>query len=174
MQKYEIGQTVPSFIGHSECVQFDINDSGAMMVVFFNRPTQEEINQFAAGKNFEIRFTQISGVIMITTKIGNLNWMDAPYNPHLSKNLTTFELPDNNKGLGLTLVLVDSSTGQIKHLRLIGLSEQFTKRLFGAALEQKMQDFDAVAYQSAIARIYAAYPTAQIVKMSGDYCKVNS
>lgn len=174
MNKYEVGQIVESFKYHQECVQFDLADDGAIMLVFFKSPTQSEIEQFKSGKNFEIRFTEIYDVIMITAKIGNLNWMDAPYSPHLSKNFTKFELPNEWQGLGLTLILIDAITGEIKHIRLLGLSEKFTKKLFGVVIKQKVNEFSIVKYNNALNRIYTAYSTTQIVKMSKDYCKMSS
>lgn len=174
MYKYEVGQIVDSFKHHPENVQFDIADDGATMLVFFKSPTPNEIEQFQSGKNFEIRFTELYNVIMITVRIGNLNWMDAPYTPHLSKNLTKFQLPNNNQGLGLTLILIDAVTGEIKHIRLLGLSKRFTKQLFGAVMEQKVNEFDVEKYNSTLSKIYSIYPTTQIVKMSKDYCRINS
>lgn len=174
MYKYEVGQIVDAFKYHSENVQFDIADDGATILVFFQSPTTEEIEQFKAGKNFEIRFTELYGVIMITVKIGKLNWMDAPYTPHLSKNLTKFQLPNGNQGLGLTLILVDTITGEIKHVRLLGLSEKFTKRLFGVVMEHKVKSFDELEYDKSINRIFTTYQTNQIVKLSKDYYKINS
>ncbi len=174
MYKYEVGQIVDAFKYHSENVQFDIADDGATILVFFQSPTTEEVEQFKAGKNFEIRFTELYGVIMITVKIGKLNWMDAPYTPHLSKNLTKFQLPNENQGLGLTLILVDTITGEIKHVRLLGLSEKFTKRLFGVVMEHKVKSFDELEYDKSINRIFTTYQTNQIVKLSKDYYKINS
>lgn len=174
MYKYEIGQVINNFKYHSEGVQFDITDDGATMIVFFQSPTFEEIEQFKSGKNFEIRFTELYGIIMITTKIGNLNWMDAPYTPHLSKNLTKFELPGENQGLGMVLILVDAITGEIKSMRFLGLSERFTKKLFGVVMKHKLKLFDELEYDKSINRIFSAYQTNQIVKLSKDYCKINS
>lgn len=173
MEKYEVGQVVEGFKYHSENAYFDIDDSGATMLVFFKNPTAEETEQFKSGKNFEIRFTELYGVIMITVKIGNLNWMDAPYTPHLSKNLTKFELPSENQGLGLTLILVDAITGEIKSIRLLGLSEKFTKRLFGIIMEHKVKPFNKEEYHNSLNKVYAVYQTNQIVKLSRDYCKIN-
>lgn len=173
MYKYEVGQVVDKFKQHSEGVYFDIDDSGATMLVFFQSPTADETEQFKSGKNFEIRFTELYGVIMITVKIGNLNWMDAPYTPHLSQNLTKFQLPDENQGLGLTLILIDGVTGEIKHIRLLGLSERFTKRLFGIVMEYKVKPFDKAEYDKSIKKIFTIYKTSQIVKLSRDYCKIN-
>ena len=173
MYKYEVGQVIDNFKYHSECVQFDVSDEGAFMLVFFQNPTVEEIEQFKSEKSFEIRFTELYNVIMITVKIGNLNWMDAPYSPHLSNHLTMFQLPNENQGLALTLILVDAITGEIKHARLLGLTERFTKKLFGIVMEQKMNDFDVVEYSKSINKIYSMYSTNQIVKLSKDYCKIN-
>lgn len=172
MEKYEVGQVVEGFKYHSENAYFDIDDSGATMLVFFKKPTTEEIEQFKSGKNFEIRFTELYSVIMITVKIGNLNWMDAPYTPHLSKSLTKFEFHSENQGLGLTLILADAITGEIKSIRLLGLSEKLTKRLFGTILEHKAKPFDKKEYYNSLNKIYAAYQTNQIVKMSNNYCKI--
>lgn len=174
MYKYEAGQVVDNFKHHSEGVHFDIADDGATMLVFFQSPTYEETEQFKSGKNFEIRFTELYGVIIITAKIGNLNWMDAPYTPHLSKNLTKFQFPSEEQGLGLMLILIDAITGEIKHIRLLGLSETFTKSLFGVAMEHKVKPFDKAEYNNSINRIFSAYQTSQIVKMSKDYCKINN
>lgn len=173
MYKYEVGQVVENFKYHAEGTQFDLADDGATMIVFFNQPTNDEIEQFKEGKNFEIRFVELKDAIMITTKIGNLNWMDAPYTPHLSKNLTRFQFPNENEGLGLTLMLVDAVTGEIKHMKLLGLSERFTKKLYGTIMELKVKEFDKNRYIAALNSIFTSYDTKQIVKMSTDYCKLN-
>lgn len=99
--------------------------------------------------------------------------MDAPYSPHLSKNLTRFILPNEEQGLGLTLMLVDAVTGEIKSIRLIGLSTNFTKKFFGLLMEQKMKEFNVTEYNNSINRIYSTYPTGKIVKMSDVYYKDN-
>lgn len=173
MYKYEVGQVIDNFRNHAEGTQFDLADDGATMIVFFNRPTNNEIEQFKAGKSFEIRFVELKDVIMITAKIGNLNWMDAPYTPHLSKNLTKIQLPNENQGLGLTLMLVDAVTGEIKHIKFLGLSERFTKKLYGTVMELKVKEFDKNSYIAVLNSIFTSYDTKQIVKMSTDYCKMN-
>lgn len=99
--------------------------------------------------------------------------MNATYTPHLSKNLTKFELPNNNQGLALTIMLIDARTGEIKALRLVGLSEKFTKKLFGTIMELKITYFDKLEYAQTINSIYASYSTDKLVKLSNDYYKIN-
>ena len=172
MDGYKVGEVVENFRFHEECVQFDILDDGAVMLVFFQEPTQKEISQFKSDKNFEIRFTELYGIIMVTAKIGNLDWMDAPYTPHLSKNLTKFQIPNKGQGLGLTLILIDAISGRVEHIRSIGLSESFTRKLFAYAMEEKMNSFDRQEFDHNLQRIYSSYTTEQIVNLSKDYCRV--
>lgn len=173
MNVYEVGQVIEKFKYHQEGVQFDMADDGATVLIFFQDPSPDEIEQFKSGKSFEIRFAVLYDVIMLTVKIGNLNWMDAPYNPHLSKNLTKFEVSMDNQGLGLTLMLIDASTGEIKHMRVLGLSERFTRELFAVVVRQKMSSFDNVKYTNNVNRVFNSYDTKDIVKMSKIYCRMN-
>ena len=83
MYKYEVGQIIPAFMGHAENVYFNMDNGGATMFVFFQSPTMKEIEQFKSGKEFQIRFVELYDVIMLMAKIGDLDWMDAPYTPHL-------------------------------------------------------------------------------------------
>lgn len=171
MEILEVGMRIPEFKRHNEETIFDIADDGATMYVFFNNPSASEIEQFKSGKNFEIRFNLMYDVIMITTKIGNLNWMDAPYTPHLSKHLTKFTIPNEGEGLALTLILVDANNGEIKSIRLLGLSEKFTRSLLGVVMDLRMKEFDRNLYDKNLQKVFN-YTTKQIVGMSKEYCKI--
>lgn len=173
MHTFKVGEIVEKFAHHQEGTLFDIADDGASMIVFFNKPTEAEIAQFASENPFEIRSVKLNEVIVITVKIGNLNWMDAPYNVNLSKNLTQLNFPDRNQGLALTLILVDAVTGKIKHMRLIGLTERFTKNLFEDVWEQFDDNFNKEVYGSKIKDLFCRYSTKEIVKISTNYCKIS-
>lgn len=173
MYKYEVGQIIPAFMGHAENVYFNMDNGGATMFVFFQSPTMKEIKQFKSGKEFQIRFVELYDVIMLMAKIGDLDWMDAPYTPHLSPDLTQFAIPTEGQGLGLTLILVDATTGQIKSIRLLGLSENFTRKLLGTVIKNAKKTFNINSYNMNIVKIYSQYPTKKLVKMSNDYCKIN-
>jgi hypothetical protein len=173
MKIYKVGQVVPEFIGHNEETKFDVDDGGATMFVFFSNPTEKEKKQFESGARFEIRFVELHGVIIMTVKIGNLAWMDAPYTPHLTPNLTRLQIPNEGEGLALTIILVDTNTGKIEHIRLVGLAEGFSRKLIGTIMEHKMKDFDREEYLKTIQTIFRRYTTNQIVKLSKDCCKIN-
>lgn len=171
MTTYNIGDIIPSFAGRSEGTLFDLDDSGATMIMFYNRPTVDEIAQFASSKPFEIRLTTMYNIMMLTARVGSLPWVDMPFTPHISRNLTNLQLPVDGQGLALMLYLVDCSNGQIKSMRLLGLSDKFTRALIGAALDIKMQPFDQTEYNRNLQRIFDRYTTRQLTDMSKDYCK---
>lgn len=171
--EYTVGQKIDKFVGHAEETVFDVDNDGAIMLVFFNKPTEQEIKQFESDVSFEIRFTLMYNVIMITTKIGNLNWMDSPYTPHLSPNLSKITIPGTNQGLSLTLILIDCSNGEIRAMKVLGLMERFSKKFLGVIIEEKMKEFDREQYDNNLRRIFASYPTKEIVKISKDYCRIN-
>ncbi len=172
MYNFGEGQIVEGFKNHPEVPVFDLADGRAMLLAFFKYPSENEIHQFRSGKNFEIRFTEIGGVIMISVKVGTLKWMDMPYSPHLSENLTKFEAPGYG-GLALTLALADAVTGEIKSIRMLVLSEKFARRLLETAGAKKQEAFDMEAYKEAIAGINRRYTTKEIVGLSRDYCKIS-
>lgn len=173
MQYYSVGQAIPKFVNHEEGVLFDISEDGSSMIVFFDNPTEHESAQFSDGNPFEMRFISIYNIIMITSKIGSLNWMDAPYSPHLSQNLAALTLPKDNHGLSLVLYLVNSRNGKIISMRLLGLSTRFTKEFFNCVSEEKKKEFDLAEYKTNLYKIYRSYSTKELVKMSSDYCKIN-
>lgn len=173
MTSYKVGQVIDNFKNREEGVIFDLADDCATLLVFFADPTQEEISQFKNESRFEIKSIEICGILIMTVKIGNLNWMDVPYSPHLSKNLTNLKAIGDSQGLALTIMLIDTVTGEIKHIRLIGLSNMFSKQLFDIIKKQKIKKFDTIEYNNVLNRIYSVYSTEQIVNMSNNYCRIN-
>lgn len=168
----KVGAVSPEFRIHENWTFFDITDGGAVLIVLFRSPDANEIAQFQSGKPFEIRFTELNDVIMVTTKIGNLDWVDAPYNANLSPNLNKFELPNEGQGLGLTVIFADSDTGEVKNIRLLGLSTNFTRKLFGCVMENKTKPFSQANYYAKVDALMKKYTTRDIVKLSRDYFKI--
>jgi len=172
-QEIKIGQVIPKFIGHAEGTLFNFDSSGANMIVFFNNPMPDEIAQFESRKKFEMRMIELSGIIFITAKIGNLDWMDFPYSPHLSKERPIFKDIRPGMGYSITLMLVNSQNGKLEHLRFIGMSEHFSKAFKNVAEGALRKPFDKNSYNMNLNTLFARYTTKQIVNMSSHYFKIN-
>lgn len=170
MNIIKVGESFPGGKGHIENCHFILDNGGASLVVYFHSPTNAEIEQFRENHRFELRFVVLNGVIFILAKIGNLNWMDMPYKPN--KDLTIFPEIEEGGGLSLSLMLVDTATGNLKHFRLIGMATKFSRRLIQAIQEQGNDDFDRIKYQQRIDDVYRKYPTTALVKLASDYFKI--
>lgn len=159
--------------GREDGCIFDLSDSGAMLFVFYKAPTPEEIKNFSEDSPLEVRYVVLDGEIYLLLKFGSQEWMDVPYNPHLSKNLTKLELIRNeNEGLGLTIVFADTADGIVKVLRLVGLGNRFSRSFIGAVLERSQKPFDAAAYNASIAKTYSRYNTKQMLKFAIERCRI--
>ena len=173
MVKYVKGQIYEELKNHLEGVQFDITDESTVLMVYFNAPTPEEQQQFTAGNKFEIRFIELKNIIMLTVKIGNLEWMDAPYSIHLSPYLSDFKIPEEKIGLSMVIMLIDCSTGKIENMRQVVLSDNFSRKLLKTIMQQKESEFSVASYDIELNNLYRKYSTNELVRMSSNYCRLN-
>lgn len=163
MYKYEVGQLFQDGITmYPEGTKFDFTQGGPVLIMFLERPTEKEIQQVKSGR-LQIGFWYKDDVIFVLFKFGSLNWMDAPYNVHLSEPFTFEEIVPNS-GFGLHVFLVDAATGIIKAMRLIGLGTTFSIQLKKAIEKQKNAAFDESLYDKAIMRVYGNYSTNDMIK----------
>ena len=161
----EVGKPYEPIIGMGEGVRFDLSPSGGLLLYSFDRPATDEIDQMKSGKGFEIRFAELGGIIWITSKCGNLEWADAPYNPRLSSGIPAPNLEDG-QGIALTLVMVDARDGVVKSARLIGLGTKFSQCLLEKAVELRKQPMTMTEATGAINRIMMKYTSRQLSDMA--------
>lgn len=171
-KKYEVGNIYSEAKGHNEGCYLDISDEGANLIVYFNRPTKEEIENFKSEKRFEMRLIELSDIMIFLVKFGSLNWMDAPYTPHLSKNLSKLNL-EPGKGLSVTIMLFDTSNGRLESTRLISLSEKFTEKIKKNIDGLMKKNFDKQNYNYSINMVFSKYSTNDLVKISSQGFKIN-
>ena len=162
MRRLEVGgyiDGVPRM--YSEGVKFDFDDSGCTIVAFFNRPTNEEIQEFKSGR-IKLGYHKYKNVLMMLVKVGNLEWMDAPYSVHLSNRLTHIPKQiDKGLGLSVTVMLIDASSGEIKTMRLIGANHRLSCSLVKDIKAQKEMSFNG--YDMNINYLFSTYSTKELV-----------
>ncbi|MFA5322147.1 MAG: hypothetical protein WC373_05680, partial [Smithella sp.] len=139
-QKFEVGQPYkPGTTHYSEDTRFDFQQSGAVLELYFNRPTGDEIQDVTRGR-FEIGFYDRGSVIFMLFKFGGWRWMDAPYTVHLSAPFT-FEDPTPGTGYGLSIFLIDAATGILRGMRYVSLSTEFSQKFKFSVERQKEKPF---------------------------------
>lgn len=162
MKSFEVGKLFEENKTHyQEGVKFDFTQSGPVLFLFFNRPTKNEIQSIKSG-NGEVGMYVKDEVILMLFKFEGMQWMDAPYNIHLSAPFE-FDVIEEGKGFGLTILLVDASTGILEVIKYIGLSTELSRKLQNAIQNQKLAQWDNVAYEKKINQIYDNYNTDDLV-----------
>ena len=164
-----------------EGVKIDIDQSGLLLIISYQDPTDKEIKNIQSGKTtFSVVDVEngvakegvgkivTADVIFFLAKFGDLPWMDFPYNVHLGSPEIT--LPEasfaENTGLPLTVILLDSATKIVKALRLIGLPTGLSRRLKRLIDNQRARPFEKRRYLVGLDRIYKQLKTMDLVKMS--------
>lgn len=162
---YEVGKRYPDVIGHDEGIIFDITDSGALLPVYFNNPRNDEVSEMKSDKPIQIGYLAKNNVIIMLMKFGRLDWMDAPYNPHLSIGLT--HLPDLAEGMGLSvnLLLFDTSSGELKTQRLFAMNDKLTNNLVKEIEKLMAKPFNQHGYEMDIQSAYR-FTSNQLAKQA--------
>ena len=160
MVQYEVGGYIHGEKRtYNEGIRFDINNTGNI-VVYFNNPTPDEINEFKEGR-VKLGYFKYKNVLMLLVKVGNLQWMDAPYSVHLSKVFSINEELEKEQGLAMVVSLVDARTGEIKTLRLLGANHRLSCSLIKDIKNQKEMPFDD--YDKNISYLFSTYSTKELV-----------
>lgn len=168
MKSFEVGKLFEENKTHyQEGVKFDFTQSGPVLFLFFNRPTQKEIESIKTGK-FEYGMYVKDEVIFLLFKFQGLEWIDTPYTVHLSKQFE-FEEVERGKGFALNIFLIDAATGILEVIRLCGLSTKFSIEFQNAVQNQCNTSFDKITYEKKINMVYGNYATSDLVQRSTIY-----
>ena len=171
MVKYEIGKHfIEGITRYPEGTKFDFTQAGPALILFFDSPTEQEISGVKSGRA-EFGFYFRDNIIFFLCKFEGTPWMDAPYSIHLSKPFF-FDQMTETQGFGLQIFLVDAGTGILKVMRLVGLSNDFSRGLREAVEKQRMQPFNRAEYDRTINTLYANYTTKDFVDRADARCKI--
>ena len=151
----------------TDSVNMDISNYGVHLMIFCAYPKQSEISQFEENKPFEMKLIQMNGLLFGLFKVGNINWMDAPYNAHLSQFLTKLPIPADGTGIMLKIMLVDRITGKTCISKDILLSNKISMELMEIAENQLKRPFSpGKEHFMKIIDVYNRYTTKQLVAMA--------
>lgn len=140
-EELKVGGTYPQIAGRPEGTIFDFVGGGPVLIYNMYDPTRDEIEQCRAGHRFELKILKKGSVIWVVSKPGNLMWQDAPYSPHLSNGFVKDTEPEEGKGYGLTVMMVNARNNKIMALRLIGLQTKFSRELRKMIIQAEKRAF---------------------------------
>ncbi len=168
-----LGQEFPSQKGQADHSQFDITNPCSILFVTLDKPTNYELEQFAS-KQKVIRMTQFPGCIWMTFKFGELEWMDAPYSPHLSKQADFPGAIHSGGCSSISLAVVDSSDGKVKYCERLSFSEEFATSLKESVSLLLAQPFNKDRYDYLLEDVQSQLEPTQIAEKSWIECVLRS
>lgn len=126
--QFYCGMKKPEWRGLSDCMRLEWNDqSGFTLYLFWNKVSTAEIREVSTESDIDIRFLPINDISFFCFKFGNLPWADCPFSPHIYDEHPLFDkLISPLIGYSLSVFLIDTSNGELKYIRQIGLGHEFS------------------------------------------------
>lgn len=168
--KFEVGQKYSNLRTKQDGFVLEY-DAGFILYAMLNGVSSEEKKQFETSMPLAVTITTIADISFFGFRFGNLPWADCPFSPALysgvGRNISFPELGEAD-GIALMVLLVDSSSGELLHSRVVGLGHDFSKKVLGWAKIAIEKPMSIKEYQDRMNRVYQKYSTEQLVAMA-DY-----
>ena len=162
MQKFEVGKPFLGKTHYQDGIRFGFDQSGASLCIYYSAPTPDEVETIRQGE-VKLGLYITGDIIFLLIKFGDLDWMDAPYNWHLSKPYA-FGVINEGFGFGMTVFFVDATTGILEVARLVGWVTEMSKSFMQEVEAQKVMEFNKSRYHVKLNEIYLRYTTDDLVK----------
>ena len=163
---YEVGKRYPEFISRQDNPRCGFADNELIVTVSLGHITSHELEQFQSETQFEIRYVILNKLCFFLLKFGDMEWMDVPFSPCIGKSFALQNVKPN-QGYACTVMVFERTTGELKHQRLIGLGELFSRDLQRDLEELKEKGMSVEEYMSNLMVVQSTYSTKELVRMAG-------
>lgn len=166
-----VGKCYPEWQGQQDGYRIEWTETGLTLCVMFNGISDYEKSQFSTQNKLTIRYIIIDDVCYFTFMFGEMPWADCPFSPALYRTIgqhTTFPDIEEYKGLSLTVLLIDTSTGELCGIRIIGLGHDFSVGWKNWAQEAALKPLPFAEYHRQIDKAYRDYASVDLARMGGD------
>lgn len=164
MYLLSVGEKYPNQIVEGMAVTHDEN--GFTISIGFPNITTREVEAFNDG---ELIFSasRLGKVLFLLTEIkGFIDISDVAFDINLTENKMEKlkKVEDENIGYGVTFLLVDTVTGILKGIRVVGISKQLSNEIYKTCEMQLDENFDITQHFNEIMKIQNSYPTKKLYK----------
>ena len=148
--------------------QFNYRGGELELVLFFDQPTPAEVRAVKEGRS-EFALYDHDGLVVLCYRFvdprGGVPWSDAPYHYHLVPEAQRIPPPDPGKlspesRAVLHVILVNATGGEIRALKQVSLSPEFTRAMFRAIAYQAVGPFDSRKYDADLKGLYFRFPVS--------------
>lgn len=178
MYVLQVGQPInPNKRWHRPIYQFQYDQAGYELTMILPDLKPVEVEAVRSGRT---RFAlsvwgKSSPIIFFHFRFDPaFGWSDCPFTWHMTnpayRRLPSLDLAPTD-GNALKIILAEGPEGIVKVLRLLALSHNFSMKLNQAIIDQAAAPFDQAEYDTELARIYANYTSADLIKSSIAKCE---
>lgn len=160
LRDYHVGQRYPNWATGGDIVQADFGDGLWTLTIGFPGITPEEIQNIQLG-HAQFAFADVEDCLFLLVKFGAFDWMDAPYEPRLYPEPQEYINFEHGDGAPLLVFSVDTNTGELKAMRILGLGNVLSNRLHAVCREKDARrPLDTEAYSKKVSQLYRRFPSS--------------
>lgn len=166
---FKVGMQRAEWVSHPQGMVTEWNDiSGLTLFVFYESPSNKEIEDMSAKSRFEIAFKDVDGVGFFAVKFGEQPWGDCSFSPNLYPVRPQFEKPQKGQTYAVHIMLVDVFAGELKMIRTIALGAEFAEHFRLWCLKSLEKNIGRLHYNRVIDKVFVDYPTPESLAMDAD------
>lgn len=164
--KREVGKNYSEHIGAPDDIHCHITDAGLHIRIRMFNPTEDELLQLSSKANIQFKLLKMRGIIFILVKFGSLQWMEAPYNANLARNLSRLPSFGDSTGFYTSIEVYDTSSGKLCLQRNVFLPTEMSKQLVSYMEEQLKEPISIDKMGIQLNEIYRTYSTKELLKFA--------
>lgn len=159
--------------GWVQGVQYNFDQAGHILQLFFERPTMKEVGAIQKEKiELALYVTDDSQIISLAFCAPGIPWSDAPYYWHLvpaERRAMPQELVGEQRPM-LEIHLVDTATGLLRAMRRVSMSPAFGAKLHASIKAQAQAPVDIAGYHARLDGLMGRLDSETIAAMAQVSC----
>lgn len=144
---------------------FQMTAAGPILFLKWDRITAKELKAVKNGTP-QFGLKVIGDVLFFLCRLGNLNWMDFPYNIHATEYADLSEDIPDGKGYGLTIVLIEALDHRVAAIRHVGMATEISRKIRDILIDQAQRPFNPQQWVAEYMRLQRKYTTEDLVRQA--------
>jgi hypothetical protein len=154
----KLGATYPGVLPAEDSAVFNIDSSGPVFLLAISRPSDTEIANFRRGRP-EFGLIDAGDIALWLYRFGASLDGDAPFNAARNQRDRRYDWGQVQPGQQMAIIclLVDRATRIVRGLRLVSVSEVFTRLLRDICQRQEKSPISDAQYHATVDAAFARY-----------------
>lgn len=174
---YTVGKKYGEWATQQDGYILEYGENGFTLYCMLPNVSADERKQFSENKPIEVRYSIIADICFFCFKFGDMPWADCPFSPAIYKDagrVVHFPMLHENEGYSLTVLLIDSATGELLYIRLIGMEHEFSAKWTEWAASVANVPMSREEYSGRVDEIYKSYTTQEVVLQAESFFLIGS